>query len=160
MWGKLCGFIHYIVKICDVYHTAHVLIILEFGISLTLIWHNACLKLMSKCNINIICATNEHHIWTNEHPLYWMKPQSPPYMVVARLESAISIRNNHILLQCLLGASICFSHAICLQLVVPCLIPALKGCFLNIFFWLSSTSPHYVFFLILEDLLFSARPLV
>ncbi len=75
--------------------------------------------------------------------LYWMKPQSPPYMVVARLESAISIRNNHILLQCLLGASICFfSHATCLQLVVPCLIPALKRLllkhFLLAFFYKSS----------------------
>lgn len=57
--------------------------------------------------------------------LYWMKPKSAPYMVVARLESVNSIRNNHILLQCLLGASSSFLHAACLQLVVPCLIPAL-----------------------------------
>jgi hypothetical protein len=63
-----------------------------------------------------------------------MKPKSSPYMVVARLESATSIRNNHILLQCLLGASICILHATCLQLlVVPCLIPALKVCFLKHF---------------------------
>ncbi len=40
--------------------------------------------------------------------LYWMKPQSSPYMVVERLESPTSIRNNHIQLQCLLGASILF----------------------------------------------------